>query len=285
MTDVERVNGAIQDLRKSTYQVLDRAIGVLELFDEERSEWSASDVARVLDLPVSSVHRILVALAVHEYVRRDKDTKRFRLGPAAFRLGDRAKANLDLRLVCLPTLRRVSQETGETALLTVLNDQNTRSVCLERVETVEALRLSVAPGRELPLHAGASQKALAAFLDGVGRERVLAGPLEKLCDHTLTDPDRLRAEFDRIRSVGWATSVEETNHGVWGIAVPVLGSAGVICAVGIAGPMVRLRQDRVPELVARVHDGAVQIADALGAHTPDVIVPKAATKGLTRRKS
>jgi IclR family transcriptional regulator, acetate operon repressor len=280
------LDGTQRELRRSSYQVLDRAIAVLELFDEQQPEWSASDVARTLDLPVPTVHRILVALADHELLNQDDATRRFRLGPAAFRLGDRARASLDLRALCLPMLRQLSQETGETALLTVLNDQSDRSVCVERVETVEPLRLSVAPGRELPLHAGASQKALAAFLDDIPRKRLLSSPLERLCDNTIIDADRLDAEFERIRSVGWASSSEETNRGAWGIAVPVIGRDGVICTVGIAGPIVRLSPERVTALVERVRDGAVQVAVALGADVPPVTVDATAFEPdpLTRRQ-
>jgi len=284
MTDIDSPHVHTESIRKSTYQLLDRTVAILELFSGNTPEWSASHIARTLELPVPSVHRILVALAVHGYISQDSDTRRFRLGPAAVRLGDRANASMDLRSLCRPILRQLSRDTSETALLTIPDDQGSRSICLERVETVEPLRLSVAPGRELPLHAGASQKALAAFLDDTTRERLLEQPLERLCSRTITEPADLREDFHRIKSLGWASSVEETNDGAWGIAVPVIGSAGVICAVGIAGPVVRLHRERVPELVRRVHGAARFIADALGARAPDVRITKSQVRQLTTRR-
>ena len=254
---------------KSSFQVLDRTFAILELFEEERPEWSSTEIARALDLPVPTAHRIVSALARRGYVSQHAETKRFRLGIAALQLGDRARAVVDLRSVALPPLRRISRDTGETSLLTVLTPRQDRGVCLERVETAQPLRLSVTPGRQLPLHAGASQKVLMAFMEPDALKRVLARPLEHLCQNTITDPALLRAELETIRVAGWATSFEETNLGVWGLAVPILdGREMVVCAVGIAGPSARLDQKRITELVERIHAGAGEIARTLGDHVP-----------------
>ncbi len=256
---------------KSSFQVLDRTFAILELFDEERPEWSTTEVARALDLPVPTAHRILSALARRGYVSQHEETKRFRLGIASLQLGDRARSVVDLRSVALPSLRRLSRDTGETALLTVLTPGQDRGVCLERVETAQPLRLSVTPGRQLPLHAGASQKVLLAYLDPEAIDRILSKPLEHFCHNTLTDPGLLRAELDRIHGCGWASSFEETNLGVWGLAVPILDARDtVVCAVGIAGPSARLAQERIAELVERIHAGAEEIAHTLGDRVPPV---------------
>ena len=147
---------------RPSLQVLERTFTILEIFDEDRPEWSATEIARALDLPIPTVHRLLTALKHRGYVSQHEETKRFRLGIASLQLGDRARAVVDLRSVAVPALRRLSRDTGETALLTVLAPGRDRGVCLERVETPQPLRLSVTPGRQLPLHAGASQKVLLA---------------------------------------------------------------------------------------------------------------------------
>jgi DNA-binding IclR family transcriptional regulator len=144
------------------------------------------------------------------------------------------------------------------------------------VETSQPLRLSVQPGRQLPLHAGASQKALLAFMAEPDVERVVSAPLEVLCRATITDPGALREELKRIRERGWASSYEETNLGVWGVAVPVLADRdAVTCAVGIAGPNARLETARVREDVRRVHAAASEIALALGVSVPAISARRA----------
>jgi len=252
-------------------QVLDRTFRILEVFSESRPEWSTTDISRALGLPVPTVHRILGALKRLGYVSQHADTRRFRLGIAALDLGERARAVADLRPVAIGPLRRLSDATGETALLTVLTPERDRSVCLERVETPQPLRLSVQPGRQLPLHAGASQKALLAFMPEAEIEKLISRPLERLCAATITDPAALRRELEIISTRGWASSYEETNVGVWGLAVPVLSDTDVVCAVGIAGPSARLTVERVRRDVRLTHEAALAIGRALRLTSPPVV--------------
>lgn len=252
------------DGERPSFQVLQRTFAILEVFDEDRPEWSTSEIARSLGLPVPTVHRILTALRQLGYVNQDRHSKRFRLGSAALLLGSRARAVVDLRSVALDALRNLSRVLGETALLTGVSADRSSSICLERVESSQPLRLSVEPGRLLPLHAGASQKALLAFMPEDEVEHVVAGRLAKLCSSTLTDKRKLRQDLTLIRDRGFATSFEETNAGVWGVAVPVLSGGAVLCAVGIAGPTARLNEPVVRRAVRQTHAAASDIARALG---------------------
>src|SRR5215472_11565012 len=258
---------------RPSFQVLERTFRILEVFSESRPEWSTTDISRTLALPVPTVHRILGALKRLGYVSQHEDTRRFRLGSAALDLGERARAVADLRPVAIGPLRRLSDATGETALLTVLTPERDRSVCLERVETSQPLRLSVQPGRELPLHAGASQKALLAFMPERDVDRLLDRPLERLCTATITDPRKLRRDLEAIRERGWASSYEETNVGVWGIAVPVISEDDVVCAVGIAGPSARLSDEGFRRDVPSVQRAALAVARSLGLAVPPVTLP------------
>jgi len=283
MATIERT---ARDQRKPSFQVLERTFAILDVFDEEHPEWSTTDIARSLGLPIPTVHRILTALKRRGYVSQHDETKRFRLGVAALQLGDRARAVVDLRSVAMPELRNLSRDTGETALLTVLTPRHDRGVCLERVETAHPLRLSVTTGRQLPLHAGASQKVLLAYLGEEEVEAVISGGLEHLCHATITDPRLLRDELATIRRRGWASSFEETNVGVWGIAVPVLNVHGeIVCAVGIAGPSARLTSARVREDVRRVHAAARAIGRALGFNVPELSATSSSIKPRLRRSS
>ncbi len=260
---------------RPAFQVLERTFGILEVFTESRPEWSTTEVARETGLPVPTAHRILTALKRLGYVSQDEQTRRFRLGAAALSLGERARTRADLRPAAIGALRRLSEATGETALLTVLSPDRDRSVCLERVETSQPLRLSVQPGRQLPLHAGASQKALLAFMPAAEIDALTGQPLERLCTATITGRPALRRELAAIRARGWSSSYEETNVGVWGVAVPVLSPGDVVCAVGIAGPSPRLTADRVRQDIGLTHEAAAGIARALGLSTPAVTVTDA----------
>jgi DNA-binding IclR family transcriptional regulator len=248
----------------SSPQLLERTFAVLALFTSERREWTTTQIGRECQLPVPTTYRILAALERHGFVVRDEITKRFRLGPAALALGRNAEASTDLRTVSMPVLQRLSTETGETTLLVVPSDDRLSTVCLERVESPQSLRLSVQPGRLLPFHAGAQQKAILAYLPADDQERVVVGPLEKFCKATIDDPEQLRQELRSIRAKGWARSFEETNLGVWGVAMALLDDQGhAVASVGIAGPRARLERSSLNNWLKLLHVGVEEIADQM----------------------
>lgn len=252
-------------------QVLERTFALLELFTAERPEWRTTELARATDLPVATTHRILATLHAHGYVARDPQTKQFRLGHAAVALGDRARADLALRRIARPVLEWLAHAADETAVLTVVSTTRDASVCLERVESSQPLRLSVEPGRTTPLHAGASQKALLAYLPEPDVERLLARPLAPVCIATIVDPEALRVDLARVRHRGYAYSDEETNAGAWGVAIPLLDADGLpAAAVGLAGPTVRHSHEHLANHLAMLGSAAAEIAAALALSVPTI---------------
>lgn len=246
-------------------QLLERTFAMLSLFAVDRPEWTTTQLSSVSGLPVPTTHRIVLALQRHGFLVRDPATKRFRLGPAAIALGRAALSSADLPTIAGKLLPRLTQATEETSLLTVPADAGDKSVCLLRVESPHPLRLSVQPGRALPLHAGASQKSLLAYLPEATRERIASGPLEKFCANTLATREALLADIERIRSRGWSYSLEETDVGVWGIAVALLDASGhSVAAVGIAGPQVRATRTSLEHGVRATAEVAAEMAAALG---------------------
>src|SRR5580692_3135061 len=91
-------------------KILDKALRVLMLFAPERPEWGVTTVARELDMPKSTVHRILRVFEQHGFLSQDADTRRFRLGVAGIELGRRAQAGLELRRIALPVMEQLSAQ-------------------------------------------------------------------------------------------------------------------------------------------------------------------------------
>jgi IclR family acetate operon transcriptional repressor len=266
-TDVEGAGSrrARRRAELASPKVLERTFAVLSLFTADGPEWTTAQIGRACNLPLPTAHRILAALQGHHYIVRDKISKRFRLGPAALALGRNAEASLDLRTLSLPVLQRISARTGETSLLSVPSEDRLHSICVERVESPQALRLSMEPGRTFPLHAGAQQKALLAFLPTADLERVLAGPLEKLCRATIDDPEQLREELRSIRQSGWASSYDETNLGVWGISITLLDEHDhPVASLGLAGPEERRSDALTANWLELLQAGVAELASNLG---------------------
>ena len=76
-------------------KVLEKTLRVLDLFTIEHPSWSATEIARELEMPTATTHRIVRALEARSYLA--KVGSRYRLGFAAIDLGRRAAASVDLR--------------------------------------------------------------------------------------------------------------------------------------------------------------------------------------------
>ncbi|MDR5682742.1 MAG: IclR family transcriptional regulator [Armatimonadota bacterium] len=247
-------------------QLLERALKILDMFTPERPAWLVSEISHATGLSRPTVYRILRALQVYGYVRRDPVTSRFRLGSGALALGRRALESIELRQVAYPVMRRLQEATGETVLLTVVSEDGTESVCVERLESPQRLRLILEVGRRVPLHAGASSKVLLAFMRPEQVRRVVAlRGLPRLNKNTITEPDALEQELAEIRRRGYALSFEETNQGAAGIAAPVFDVAGQLAGgLGIAGPLIRFGDEALTHLIPLVCRHADEITRALG---------------------
>ncbi|MFL5870195.1 MAG: IclR family transcriptional regulator [Solirubrobacterales bacterium] len=235
-------------------KVLEKTLRVLDLFTIERPSWSVTEIARELEMPTPTTHRIVRALEARSYLARVDS--RYRLGFAAIDLGRRATASVDLRERLGGVLRELARTTGETALLTVYDESRHGSLCVDRIETTHSLRLTIEIGRVTPIHAGASAKALLAFLDEAVIDEVLSRDLEKLGPGTETNPKRLREELEAIRARGWASSDEENNIGAWGLAAPIVLAGRVVASIGFAAPTARHSESEVRSLARLVCEAA-----------------------------
>jgi IclR family KDG regulon transcriptional repressor len=170
-------------------------------------------------------------------------------------------------------MRHLAEQTGETIVLTVLNDNADRAVCIERIESRYDLRLHLEVGGQSYLHAGASSKVLLAYLPAEAVSDLAGGVgLPALADDTITDLPTLEEELERIREQGYAFSREETDRGAWGLAAPILdGSLSVIAGIGIASPISRHSENVEQRFLSLTLDASRQIGRALGVVTEDVV--------------
>jgi DNA-binding IclR family transcriptional regulator len=92
--------------------------------------------------------------------------------------------------------------------------------------------------------------------------------LPKTCANTITEEHELEAELARIRELGYAQSVEETDLGAWGVATPIRDWDGeVIAAIGVAGPTSRFGEELARDYVTRCEEAARRVSSALYAET------------------
>jgi len=237
--------------------VLDKALRVLESFSDQTPVWSEAALRRHLEIPSTTLNRILRSLERAGYLVRHEDG-RYQLGAAAIRLGNRASRTLSLPALLDSRLRALARETGELAMLAVPEFPAGLARYVATADSASRLRVTAEVGTAVPITAGGTAKAMFAFQTDERIELVLSRELRPLAAGTITDPEVLRAQVREIRERGWAFSWEETYNGAWAIGAPLRDAdKGIAFAsIGVAVPTAR----HSPETEASVREAVLRTA-------------------------
>lgn len=248
-------------------QSLERGLAILSSFTSDSSVLGISEVARIVGLSRSTAHRYVATLARLGYLQQDPATKRYRLGPRVLDLGFAAIHSMDLREIAMPYLQRLSDETGFTVNMAVLDGHEV--VYIERCRTSRPgqrdIDLNLHVGSRLPAYCTALGKALIAFLPEDELDAVLDGEeLTRRGPNAITTRAKLRTELERVRVTGLALNNEELAFGLRSLAAPIRSRSGsVAAAINLAVHRSMVSMD---ELVQRYGPPVRQTADAISAH-------------------
>lgn len=243
-----------------------KALQMLLWFDENHTEARVPDLAAAAGVPTSTAYRY-VALLREMGLLEDGTRGRYHVSPRVYGLTRAADTAGGLVLRARPFMKRLAADTGETVVLVrLLGDI---ALAVDQMETDPPTRLAYAPGRTMPLTAGAPAKMLLASLPATTREAFL----DRLAAQ---DPDFARrrpaweSELIRVRRQDWAESSHEVDPGFWGVSAPIrhVPAGGrqqgtVIAALSVAGPMDRLDPAARTRIIALCCRAAADITGAL----------------------
>ena len=226
----------MQTEREIGIQVLTRAVQVLKACEREGRGLSLGDIAGLVDLPRSTVQRIVQTLVAEGFLAMGQGARSITLGPDLLAMGALATAQVVER--ALPRLKALALETGETVDLAWLNRDH--MVFLAQVPGSHRLQAVSAVGDTFPLHCTANGKAALTLLPDDAVTAVIDRGLPALTRHTIADGDALRKEIATIRATGMAHDREEHTLGI-----SAIGMALQVYAVSIPVPTVRFGDQRM----------------------------------------
>jgi DNA-binding IclR family transcriptional regulator len=251
---------------------------VLLLFARtSRGELGVTEIAAELGLSKAGVHRVLSSLRSRDLVDLDPSSHRYRLGPAALRLGRAYLTRIDLRAVAAPELGRLAAASGETATLSIRSGD--LSLYVDQVVPDGDDPVEVAIGVPHPLHAGAAGRTLLAFLPSEEVDEYLDRvSLQDTTRGGVADVRALREELADTRRLGYAYAFEDgrgAGAGSASAAAPVLDHEGRPAAVAsVAGPSERIRA-QLPRTVELLLAATGRLSERLG-HVPRAASSRAA---------
>ena len=239
-----------------------RALSLIEAL--AMSPAGLSDVARTVDLPKSSVARLLSTLEQAEAVERDEDDHRlFRLGPMVQRLSSAAGGPAQLAAFARPYLEELTETTGEAAGVSIPDGYEIHYI--DQTNAEHPVQVRDWSGELIPMHVVPSGLAIMAHWPKAQLARFLTRDLRELTPNTVTDPEQIRERLEGVRNRGYVWVYEEFVEGINSVAAPVLESSGLVTgALHVHGPAYRFPQkgedDKVGQLVGET---ALRLSEAL----------------------
>jgi IclR family transcriptional regulator, pca regulon regulatory protein len=228
-------------------QSLERGLAILSAFKAGRPALGVSELARELKLSRSTTHRYVATLTVLGYLQQDVATRKYRVGPRVFDLAFSAIDSMELREIAARHLRLLSDETGHTVNMAILDGADIVYVerCRSSRNGQRAIDLALHVGSRLPAYCTSMGKVLLAFLPTPEREDALGGVrFMRRGPNTLTTKAGLLAELELVREQGLAVNNEELAYGLRSIAVPVRSrDGGVVAAINLAAHRTMVSMD------------------------------------------
>ncbi|QOD04406.1 IclR family transcriptional regulator [Pseudarthrobacter sp. BIM B-2242] len=236
-----------------------RFVRVVSAFDDRHQTMTVAELSRRTGLPVTTTYRLVNEL-LHERLLEREQGGAVHIGTKMWELASRGSKMVGLREAALPFMEDVQSVVQYATTLGILDSDEV--LYIERIGTHSTVvDISKIAGR-LPLHATSSGLILLAHSPAAYQDKILARPLTKYTDTTLTEPALLRRHLADIRQRGFAAMPGVIVPETTGIAVPVFGPDNTaVAALSVIVPRTEENTSaRVPVLMA----GARGVSRALG---------------------
>jgi DNA-binding IclR family transcriptional regulator len=200
-----------------------KLLSLLDAYTQGRSAFTLSELSRRTGLPLTTAHRLVGELERWGGLERGADG-RYRIGLRMVELAALCPRGVGLRDVALASMQDLYEATHQNVQLAVR--EGTDGVYIERIAGRNAVAVRTRIGAHWPLHATGVGLALLAFAPPAVQEAVLAAPLRRFTQHTITDPAMLRRTLAEVRRTGVALSDRQIDEDAYSVGAPVYGPDG-----------------------------------------------------------
>jgi DNA-binding IclR family transcriptional regulator len=241
-----------------------KVFAIMEAIASAQRPLAISELAALLGVPKPTMHRIVRQLDAEGLLQREPQSRAYGPGPRLlnFALGTvRSSMRHGPRHAILEALSGSIRETCNFGMIA-----GNAILYLDRVEASWPFGLRFEPGSRVPLHCTSVGKLLLSTQPRKRRDELIrATPLARYTENTITDPDTLHGELDRIRKLGYSIDNQEFRAGVVCLAVPVRDRKGIICGgLAISAPHARMSVEEAVSHLPTMFASAEQLAAHLG---------------------
>lgn len=250
-------------MKNSELSSVKNALRILRSFTMENNQKGVLEISRELGISKSSVHRILQTLATEGFVKKARGSSKYELGLSVVELNSIYLHHLDIYEESHNSLIELTKKTGETSHLAVLENENI--VYLNKVEFSPSHGIKSHIGHHNYIHCTGTGKVLLAYSEPDVLNRILQKPLERVTDKTITDPQVLLKELEKVKSLGYGIARGESRDQITSIAVPIKNYKGnVIAAINLVGQSGRFNDEKIKYYLNLLLDEAATISRRIG---------------------
>lgn len=249
---------------KSSVQAVDRALQIIDLLKEDVDGLSVTELANRMNLAKSTIHRLLTSLKNKGYVQQDVISEKYQLGVKFIEIGSAVSRSLEVNQIAPPFMKQLVEETGETAHLVVLHAGEI--VYIEKTESPNNLRMYSMVGKRAPAHCTGAGKAILAYLPDKQVDLIITDKgLKKFTPTTIVTKEQLIKQLQETRKRGYSIDNEEHESGIRCVAAAIFNhQAKVVASLSVAGPTIRMDQQKMDFCAERVKFYANVISEKFG---------------------
>lgn len=249
----------------SNVQSLERALTLLNVLSEYPEGIQITRLSEQVGLSKSTTHRLLATLVHMNYVVKDEETEKYKLGFQLIYLSRNILNSIDVIQIARPFLEKLCHDVNETIHLCI--DDNGEVMYIDKIESNQTIRMFSRIGSRAPMYCTGVGKILLSGMSEETYHKVVSGiDFVARTAKTITSADALAEEVELVKNQGYALDNIENEEGIRCIAAPIFDFQGkIIASFSISGPSNRITMERVQdELVRRIRETSQEISRQLG---------------------
>jgi DNA-binding IclR family transcriptional regulator len=251
---------------------LERMVGLLDLFTPDSPVWSSEDLIGHLGVPASTGYRYIKVLQRAGLLARVANGS-YVIGPRILELDRTSRICDPVYSAGTPVIRRLTQQTGFSSLLSVLYSDSV--MCVQQEPTPDAPIELFSRGQRRPLVGGASANIILAYLPAHQLRSVFNKQRESVAAARLGNEwESFKKNLRAIRQEGYCITTGEYRPGIAGLAAPLFNQEGeVLGSIALASAATPPPIEQYRKLAPIVIEAAREITARIGELANAVVLP------------
>jgi IclR family transcriptional regulator, KDG regulon repressor len=218
------MNDSISDEIKGNKAVI-KALEIIDYIGDIKEPVHLKQIAQALDLPESTVHRLLASLSAKHFIQQSVYDNRYNLGWKFITLANSLGIYGQLSQLLKVQLKNLSNSVKQSINLSILVGKNV--VYLDSINPPDKVSMYSPPGTIVPAYASSMGKAQLAYLSNEVILRLFPNQsFERFTNNTITTAEVLISQIEDIRKLGFAVDRAEFDPNIQCIGAPLLDSQG-----------------------------------------------------------